>query len=87
MNGNAKVFQVVDNDKNQKIVGNLGPSDYFGEIALLLDRPRVATVVANGKLQCVKLDRNAFERLIGPCTDILKRNMANYKSYISLEVN
>lgn len=28
-----------------------------GEIALLLDRPRAATVVANGPLKCVKLDR------------------------------
>lgn len=38
-------------------VGRLGPSDYFGEIALLLDRPRAATVVAKGALKCVKLDR------------------------------
>uniref|UniRef100_A0A2H1VNZ1 DNA 3'-5' helicase n=1 Tax=Spodoptera frugiperda TaxID=7108 RepID=A0A2H1VNZ1_SPOFR len=38
-------------------VGRLGPSDYFGEIALLLDRPRAATVRAAGSLKCVKLDR------------------------------
>ena len=29
----------------------------LGEIALLLDRPRAATVVAKGHLKCVKLDR------------------------------
>lgn len=38
-------------------VGRLGASDYFGEIALLLDRPRAATVRAVGPLKCVKLDR------------------------------
>lgn len=38
-------------------VGRLGPSDYFGEIALMLDRPRAATVTARGPLKCVKLDR------------------------------
>ena len=38
-------------------VGQLGPSDYFGEIALLNDRPRAATVTAKGPLKCVKLDR------------------------------
>lgn len=39
-------------------VGRLGPSDYFGEISLLLDRPRAATVITRGHLKCVKLDRN-----------------------------
>ncbi|XP_026316831.1 cAMP-dependent protein kinase type I regulatory subunit isoform X2 [Hyposmocoma kahamanoa] len=41
-------------------VGRLGPSDYFGEIALLLDRPRAATVRAAGPLKCVKLDRARY---------------------------
>ena len=42
-------------------VGQLGPSDYFGEIALLNDRPRAATVTAKGPLKCVKLDRARWE--------------------------
>ena len=41
-------------------VGQLGPSDYFGEIALMLDRPRAATVTAQGNLKCVKLDRARY---------------------------
>ncbi|KAF7407117.1 hypothetical protein HZH66_001654 [Vespula vulgaris] len=61
-------------------VGRLGPSDYFGEIALLLDRPRAATVVARGPLKCVKLDRARFERVLGPCADILKRNITQYNN-------
>jgi cAMP-dependent protein kinase regulator len=55
-----------------------------GEIALLLDRPRAATVVAAtgaGNLKCVKMDRARFERVLGPCGDILKRNIDQYKSY------
>ncbi|GAB0090277.1 cAMP-dependent protein kinase type I regulatory subunit [Sergentomyia squamirostris] len=67
-------------------VGRLGPSDYFGEIALLLDRPRAATVMARGPLKCVKLDRARFERVLGPCGDILKRNISQYNSFVSLSV-
>ena len=61
-------------------------SDYFGEIALLTDRPRAATVTARTQLKCVRLDRPRFERVLGPCVDILKRNMVNYNSYVSLSV-
>lgn len=89
-------------------MGRLGSSDYFGEIALLLDRPRAATVVARGPLKCVKLDRARyvasvilnykllylyqtlyiyrFERVLGPCADILKRNITQYNSFVSLSV-
>ena len=35
----------------------------IGEIALLLDRPRAATVVARGPLKCVKLDRARYAYL------------------------
>ena len=67
-------------------VGRLGPSDYFGEIALLLDRPRAATVIARSPLKCVKLDRFRFERVLGLCADILKRNITQYNSFVSLSV-
>ena len=59
---------------------------FAGEIALLLDRPRAATVIAKGPLKCVKMDRCRFERVLGPCADILKRNIAQYNSYVSLTV-
>lgn len=57
-----------------------------GEIALLLKRPRAATVQAKGNLKCVKLDRARFERVLGPCQDILKRNIAQYNSFVQLVV-
>ena len=41
-------------------VGHLGPSDYFGEIALMLERPRAATVTAKGALKCAQLDRARY---------------------------
>lgn len=69
------------------VIGSSPLTDYVsGEIALLLDRPRAATVIARGPLKCVKLDRQRFERVLGPCSDILKRNIQQYSSYVSLSV-
>ncbi|XP_026813635.1 cAMP-dependent protein kinase type I regulatory subunit isoform X1 [Rhopalosiphum maidis] len=84
--GTALVLQQRVEGETLIEVGRLAPSDYFGEIALLLDRPRAATVVANGPLKCVKLDRARFERVLGPCADILKRNITQYNSFVSLSV-
>jgi cAMP-dependent protein kinase regulator len=82
--GEAKVLQKKDGESEEVEVGTLKTSDYFGEIALILNRPRAATVVAQGKLECVKVDRQRFERILGPCQDILKRNMDQYQSIIQL---
>jgi len=84
--GTASVTQFKAEGEESVEVGTLGPSDYFGEIALILDRPRAATVTATGPLKCVKLDRARFERVLGPCSDILKRNINNYNSFVALYV-
>ena len=46
VDGNASVTQFRNEGEEGQEVGVLGPSDYFGEIALMLDRPRAATVTA-----------------------------------------
>merc|ERR1719259_527209 len=86
MEGPARVLQARSPAEAPVEVGELRSSDYFGEIALLLDRPRAATVVATAGLKCVKLDRARFERVLGSCSDILKRNIEQYNSFIALTV-
>jgi cAMP-dependent protein kinase regulator len=84
--GKAVVLQRKTEDGESVQVAGLGPSEYFGEIALLLKRPRAATVKAEGTLKCVKLDRARFERVLGPCQEILKRNIEKYNSFVQLFV-
>ena len=86
MDGKATVLQKKTEDGEYIVVGELKASDYFGEIALLLKRPRAATVRAQGTLKCAKLDRQRFERVLGPCQDILKRNIHQYNSFVQLFV-
>lgn len=55
---------------------------YFGELALVTHKPRAASVYSVGNLVCAVLDVHAFERLLGPCMDILKRNIDGYEEQL-----
>ena len=45
-------------------VRSMGPGDHFGEIALLLDTPRTATVRAITPVRAFRLDREGFDKLV-----------------------
>lgn len=80
--GLAAVYK-TDLDGMRQEVNALGRGSYFGELALLNDTPRAATVVAQGRLKCATLGKKAFTRLLGPVLEILKRNSENYHAIIN----
>ncbi len=50
-----------DNATDYTVIAELGPGDYFGEMALLTDTPRAASVVVTERCRVLVLSRGAFE--------------------------
>lgn len=63
-NGSVKV-QRKENDGQIKELTTLGAGQYFGELALIENQPRYATVVAAEKSRLATLDAKSFENLLG----------------------
>ena len=47
-----------------RAIATLGSGDYFGELALIRERPRTATVVAKDPTTCLALTRWDFKGIV-----------------------
>lgn len=56
--------------------------EYFGEIALMKNTVRQASIKTLTPCKLVWIDRNTFKRLLGPLEGILGRNMEKYRKLI-----
>jgi len=54
----------VDIVRDGEVVNTIGPGAHVGEIALLMDVPRTATVVARTAVRTFRIDREGFDRLV-----------------------
>lgn len=69
-----------EGEQDMKVM-DYGKGEYFGELALIRDMPRAASVYAKTDCVCLTLDRGSFKRLLGPLDDILKRNASIYDEF------
>jgi CRP-like cAMP-binding protein len=54
----------------------LGEGGFFGERALLLNEPRAANVYAQTAVQCLIMDRQSFNDILGPLKELIDANMS-----------
>jgi CRP/FNR family transcriptional regulator, cyclic AMP receptor protein len=66
--GGVGFFVIEDGEARVTIHGDerrrLGPGDYFGEVALLTDSPRTATITAESELRCYGMTSWDFKPLV-----------------------
>ena len=80
LDGECTVFKSEGDPPVEKEVGKLRSGAYFGELALIQNTRRAATIVAGSHCKLIKLDRDSFQRLLGPCMKIFADNMKLYQS-------
>jgi len=57
------IFGEVEVIRNDEVIAKLGTNDFFGEMALIADEKRSATVKAISDLSCFYLSKQAFDAI------------------------
>lgn len=83
----GQVNIIQETNRQKLLLRRLRNGEYFGEVALINKSPRSASAYAAGPetgcnetCRVAFLDLNAFERLMGPCLDLFKSKMVDYKN-------
>ena len=69
LDGEAEVTKNINNSES-RLLTTLSPGDFFGEMALIHNAPRAATVTAKSALTTLELDKAAFDKVIRQSTSI-----------------
>ena len=67
--GTASVYK---SESGNNVIHTYHKGDYFGELALLNDKPRAATIVATDDVKVATLGSEGFKRLLGPVEDRMR---------------
>jgi signal transduction histidine kinase len=63
LEGDVEVTKVINNAET-RLLKTLGPGDFFGEMAIIHNAPRAATVTAKTDITTLELDKAGFDRVL-----------------------
>ena len=63
LEGEVEVTKIINNAET-RLLKTLGPGDFFGEMAIIHNAPRAATVTAKTDLTTLELDKAGFDRVL-----------------------
>ncbi|MDB5311811.1 MAG: macB 2 [Gemmataceae bacterium] len=75
--GTVEVLRTADGVTAK--VDEMGPGRYFGEVALLMDQPRNATVRAVDRVEVYTVDRETFDRFRDVSRPFIERILINFR--------
>lgn len=63
LDGEVEVTKVI-NEAEERMLKTLGPGDFFGEMGIIHNAPRAATVTAKTNLVALELDKESFDGVL-----------------------
>ncbi|KAK2625243.1 hypothetical protein QTJ16_005612 [Diplocarpon rosae] len=85
----GEAFYLLESGRAEAFKGGVpGPvksykkGDYFGELALLNDAPRAASVVSKTEVKVATLGKDGFQRLLGPVESIMRRTTYDHVVHV-----
>jgi len=78
--GQLECHKLFDGDSEPKFLKIFQPGDAFGELALLYNAPRAATITANTDCVLWELDRETFNHIV---KDAAQKKREKYEDFLS----
>ena len=85
--GKLECFKQLSSSPQPKLVKTYGPGDAFGELALLYNSPRAATIKAISACVLWVLDRNCFNHIVKESATNKRERYESFLSHIELLEN
>jgi len=61
--GKAEVSTIDPKEKKKLVLASFGPGDFFGEVSLIKNKPRTATIMALTPMEVLVINRKSFNEL------------------------